>query len=645
MALDWLLRPVFLVFILIFILQFTSTSSKSDSETLIKLKNSFTNASALSSWVPGSAPCGGDAQWKGLLCSNGNVMGLRLENMGLSGKIDVDALVDISGLRSVSFEHNSFSGSIPEFNRLGYLKNIYLTGNQFSGEIPAEFFSKMQSLKKVWLANNKFSGKIPPSVIHLSNLIELHLEDNQFSGAIPPSSFEGNADLCGEKIGKECNAATEAVAPGVFAKTIPMNISKNDASNFMKRGAGIITLAVMLLCVAAVIIFKMRRKEDDLEAGVQNNTDDEAVEAVEVQISMPVRQKEMELTKKPGSTRKGPSSAKGGVGELVVMNNEKGVFGLTDLMKAAAEVLGNGGLGSSYKALLANGVAVVVKRLREMNALGRDGFDAEMRMLGRLKHANILPPLAFHFRKDEKLLIYEYIPKGSLLYLLHGDKGASHSELNWPTRLKIVQGIARGLGYLHTELASCALPHGNLKSSNVLLSPDNEPLLSDFGYNTLANPSVVGQALLPIRPQKLHNLGGIDLVQWAETKISEGKEYDMLDPEIASSSNSVGEMRQLIHIGALCAASNPVQRLDLREAIQRIEMIKLESVAVDSRTVQFLPSLGDGHADAPQFNASSSPQDGYVQNSTKGYGSYSSSDSELFSFDSPNSNLGNDKVK
>ncbi|KAF2323639.1 hypothetical protein GH714_036433 [Hevea brasiliensis] len=214
-------------------------------------------------------------------------------------------------------------------------------------------------------------------------------------------------------------------------------------------------------------------------------------------------------------------------------------------MKAAAEVLGNGGLGSSYKALLANGVAVVVKRLREMNALGRDGFDAEMRMLGRLKHANILPPLAFHFRKDEKLLIYEYIPKGSLLYLLH-----------------------------------------------------------DFGYNTLANPSVVGQALIAYKApeatqfgvspkcdvyclgliileiltgkypsQYLNNgKGGIDLVQWAETKISEGKEYDMLDPEIASSSNSVGEMRQLIHIGALCAASNPVQRLDLREAIQRIEM-------------------------------------------------------------------------
>ncbi|KAF2300935.1 hypothetical protein GH714_018434 [Hevea brasiliensis] len=95
MALDWLLRPDFLVFINVFVLQHACTSSISQSEALIKLKSSFTNTSALSSWVPGSAPCEGDAQWKGLLCSNGIVMGLRLENMGLSGKIDVDALVDI----------------------------------------------------------------------------------------------------------------------------------------------------------------------------------------------------------------------------------------------------------------------------------------------------------------------------------------------------------------------------------------------------------------------------------------------------------------------------------------------------------------------------------------------------------------------
>ena len=121
------------------------------------------------------------------------------------------------------------------------------------------------------------------------------------------------------------------------------------------------------------------------------------------------------------SSRKGSTHGKGGgVAELVVVNDKNGVFGLSDLMKAAAEVLGNGALGSAYKAVMANGVAVVVKRMKDMNALGRDGFDAQMRHLANLRHWNILTPLAYHYRKDEKLLVYEYIPRGSLLYLLHG---------------------------------------------------------------------------------------------------------------------------------------------------------------------------------------------------------------------------------
>jgi hypothetical protein len=61
-----------------------------------------------------------------------------------------------------------------------------------------------------------------------------------------------------------------------------------------------------------------------------------------------------------------------------------------------------------------------VKRMREMNKLGRDGFDVEMRRFGRIKHKNILAPLAYHYRKEEKLLVSEYVPKGSLLYVLHG---------------------------------------------------------------------------------------------------------------------------------------------------------------------------------------------------------------------------------
>lgn len=174
-----------------------------------------------------------------------------------------------------------------------------------------------------------------------------------------------------------------------------------------------------------------------------------------------------------------------GAGDLVIVNDCKGVFGLTDLMKAAAEVIGSGGLGSAYKAMMANGVAVVVKRARDMNRATKDAFEAEMKRIGAMRHANLLPPLAYHYRKDEKLLVYEYIPKGSLLYVLHGDRGVDYAALDWPMRLKVAVGVARGTAFLHTELAGNEVPHGNLKSANVLLALDFEPLLVDFSFSGL----------------------------------------------------------------------------------------------------------------------------------------------------------------
>lgn len=89
-------------------------------------------------------------------------------------------------------------------------------------------------------------------------------------------------------------------------------------------------------------------------------------------------------------------------------------------MKATAQVLGNSGLGSSYKATMSNGFAVVVKRTKEMNSIGKDEFDVMAKRLGKLKHPNVLTPLAYHYRVEEKLFVYDYIANGSLLYLLHG---------------------------------------------------------------------------------------------------------------------------------------------------------------------------------------------------------------------------------
>ncbi|KAK2651422.1 hypothetical protein Ddye_011278 [Dipteronia dyeriana] len=671
-AWHWLLRPI-LLFSTTVLITFPRSFSIPDSEALLNLKNSFVDvADELQSWEPSSSPCKNGEQenrWAGVVCYNGLVTGLRLANMGLSGKIDVNALVEMPGLRTISIMNNSFLGNMPEFNRLGALKAIYMSGNQFSGEIPPDYFAKMESLKKVWLSDNKFTGKIPSSLGRLLYLIELHVENNQFSGTIPSfdkltlmsidlsnnqlegeipeslmkfnaSSFSGNPGLCGENLGVECKQLDQELQPPpVVANDSSNNVepSSGKRDDSKKILAAVITLSVLLLSIAIVLILRCRRRRKTFDV-----LEKETVEAVEVQVtSVASNRKEIiELNRKVSSSRKaanGSVRVKAGGGsmamDLVIVNEKNGVFGMQDLMKAAAEVLGNGGLGSSYKAVMADGVSVVVKRMREMNTMGRDGFDAEIRKLVSLKHINILGPLGYHYRKDEKLFVYEYIPNGSLLYLLHGDRGQSHGELNWSARLKIVQGIARGIGYLHTELASLDLPHGDLKSSNILLGPENEPLISEYGFRPLINNASQSQALFAYRAapeaqqtgkvstkcdvyclgivileiltgkfpsQYLSNSkGGIDVVQWVPSVLSEGRLTELLDPEIASSRNSLGEMEQLLHIGIACTETNPEVRLDMSEAVRRILEIQ-----TDNRTLQDLPTLRDGYADSSRSSFS-----------------------------------------
>ncbi|CAL5195781.1 unnamed protein product [Lathyrus oleraceus] len=662
-----------------------------EAEALLNLKNSFTNSDSLNNWIASTLPCAEDGQWEGVICYNGLVSGLRLGGMGLLGKIDVDALLELKGLRTISLNDNSFVGSIPELNRIGYLKAIYLSRNKFSGHIPKEYFQSMKSLKKIYLSDNEFTGELPLSLAEVPTLVELHLENNQFSGIIPnlnnpvllalnvsnnnlegevpeglmrfnESSFLGNAGLCGEKFGKICGQTMmkkEPVSPQEINNITQLNnhnnsnvyVSVPDQSKHRSlQIIGIVITCVALIALAIFLIVRSRKKkekeksnDDGEKSGLESGHD--CGGSFEVQVSSNSissndisnnQVKRDNLSKKTSSSRRSSSQGSRGIGELVMMNEEKGVFGMPDLMKASAEVLGNGGFGSSYKAVMSNGVAVVVKRTRELNALGKDGFDAEMKNLARLHHWNVLTPLAYHYRKDEKLVISEYVPRGSLLYLLHGDKGPSHTELNWNTRLKIVRGIAKGMQYIHTNLSSSDLPHGNLKSSNILIGPDYEPLLMDYGFIHLVNPSNFANTLFAYKsPEALqHNQisprsdvyclgivileiitgkfpaqylnngkGGTDLVQWVTSSVSEGKELELLDPEIAKKRDSLEDMKQLVYIGAACTESNPRKRIDIMEAGRRIEEIKTNEVELvkESRTIEVFPSFGeDGYGDSSQ---------------------------------------------
>ncbi|KAL8056024.1 hypothetical protein ABFX02_04G092700 [Erythranthe guttata] len=603
----------------------TTTSSISESESLLKLKQSFTNATSLDSWNPTTEPCSKNGpRWIGVICdSSGVVSSLRLGNLGLSGKIDVDALVPLSGLRSIAFMSNAFAGPIPEFHRMVNLKGLYLSDNGFSGEIPSDYFTKMMGLKKVWLSGNSFTGPIPYSLSQLFHLMELHLEDNRFFGNIPPldqtslvslnlsnnnlegdipmvlskfgpDSFRGNPGLCSAHLGNSCSSSITA-----SSERLENSSYYRSVVNWILVVSGL----VFLLMVIGIFVLK-RRQDSSLDFMLDDSYSFRGASSI--------RRKSKH---EPGRDRYGPGSSRRASkkfgDDIVMISDEKGEFGMSDLMRAAAEVLGNGALGSSYKATMGSGFTVVVKRVKEMAKMGKEQFDVEMRRLGSLKHENVLAPLAYHYRKEEKLLVYEYQPKGNLLFLLHGDRGSSHAELTWPVRLKIIKGIARGLGYLHNQLSSLDLPHGDLKSSNVILTDEYEPLIVDYGFCSLISGARAAQTLTAFKsPEALVDRyispkcdvyclgvvileiitgkfpsfylnrgehGGIDIVQWVQSAVSERKEEDLFDPDIEISDKDwLGEMKKVLHIGAACTESKPELRLDLTEAVRRIECLRVD---------------------------------------------------------------------
>ncbi|KAK5829995.1 pollen receptor-like kinase 3 [Gossypium arboreum] len=622
----------FLFFSLLITISFPSLCfSQSDVDTLIKLKQSFLQGD-LNSWIPapGSSPC--LQKWVGVICSGESIVGLHLTNLHLSGTVDVLPLLQLRDLRSISLMSNSFTGPIPDFNKLGALKSLYLSRNQFSGDIPSGYFSSMRSLKKVWLNENQFTGRIPESLMQLPHLLELHLDGNQFDGTIPPlktsnvlrslnltrnnlqgripesfynfsaASFEENVGLCGKPLPKDCQGAPPPV-PSPSSKFLKENRIHGKAM------LAATTLFIVLCFVVASMVSTQRRKKEELSIPRGRRRDEllpthlppESFHRLSVDSSGRGRS-----GSKRDSTASQPT-IKNAMADLVMVNDEKGKLGLQDLMKAAAEVLGSSGvLGSAYKAVLSNGLAVVVKRMRGINRLDKDEFDAEMRRFGKLKHPNVLTPLAYHFRREEKLIVSEHMPKGSLSYVLHGTRDVVHANLNWPTRLKIIKGIARGLSYIHTEYATYEVPHGNLKSSNVLLSNNYDPLLNDYAFEPLINVTNVAQALFAYKsPEYLqyrqvspksdiyclgiiimeimtgkfpsqylsHGEGGIDIVQWVQLSILQNQAEELIDPEIANNAGSVDQKLQVLKIGAACAESNPHKRLDMNEIINRIEEV------------------------------------------------------------------------
>lgn len=272
-----------------------------------------------------------------------------------------------------------------------------------------------------------------------------------------------------------------------------------------------------------------------------------------------------------------------------------------------ANLLGQGGFGYVHKGILPNGKEVAVKSLKSGSGQGEREFQAEVEIISRVHHKHLVSLVGYCIAGGQRMLVYEFVPNNTLEFHLHG-KGRPTME--WPMRLKIALGAARGLAYLHED-CNPKIIHRDIKASNILLDFKFDAKVADFGLaklssdnNTHVSTRVMGtfgylapeyaasgklteksdvfsfgvmllELITGHRPVDSTNTFMDDsLVDWARSLLTraleDGKYDSLVDPRLQNNYNP-DEMARMVNCAAACVRHSARRRPRMSQVVRALE--------------------------------------------------------------------------
>ncbi|XP_074309888.1 protein NSP-INTERACTING KINASE 3-like [Silene latifolia] len=538
---------------------------------LMAIKNELEDPyNALENWDINSVdPC----SWRMITCSqDGYVSALGLPSQSLTGKLS-PAIQNLTKLESVLLQNNAISGLIPaEIGKLEMLQTLDLSNNKFIGEIPNSL-GDLKNLNYLRLNNNSLTGRCPDSLAELEGLTLVDLSFNNLSGSVPKIAARtfkiiGNPLIC-----RTAGANCSMVSPE--ALSFPSDALKGQSNSGGKGHHLAITFgasfgaALLVIAIIGLGFWWWYRRNRQIFFDVNEQYDPETC-----------------------------------LGHLKR-------YSFKELRSAtnhfnSKNILGQGGFGIVFKGTLNDGTLVAVKRLKDYTiTAGEIQFQTEVETIGLAVHRNLLRLCGFCSTENERLLVYPYMPNGSVASRLK-DHIHGRPVLDWSRRRNIALGTARGLLYLH-EQCDPKIIHRDVKAANILLDEDFEAVVGDFGlaklldhrdshvttavrgtvghiapeylstgqssektdvfgYGILLLELITGQKALDFG--RASNQKGV-MLDWVKKLHQEGKLNLLVDSDLKN--YDVLELGEMVQVALLCTQFNPSNRPKMSEVLRILE--------------------------------------------------------------------------